>query len=121
MAGGGAVRARPSYRRLEWRRSADGRAAGAATFDVARRAARELTGPALIAVMALCLGLMSGGLLARPHILALPVLALWADQLFAARERRAPPIAAAGLMMLWANLHGGFAFGLALIGPFALE
>ncbi len=98
-----------------------GAAAGAATFVVARRAARELTGPALIAVMALCLGLMSGGLLARPHILALPVLALWADQLFAARERRAPPLAAAGLMMLWANLHGGFAFGLALIGPFALE
>src|SRR5271154_524875 len=99
-----------------------GAAGGAATFVVARRAARELTGPALIAVMALCLGLMSGGLLARPHILALPVLALWADQLFAARERDcAPPLAAAGLMMLWANLHGGFAFGLALIGPFALE
>ena len=99
-----------------------GAAAGAATFVVARRAARELTGPALIAVMALCLGLMSGGLLARPHVLALPVLALWADQLFAGRERdRAPSLAAAGLMMLWANLHGGFAFGLALIGPFALE
>jgi hypothetical protein len=99
-----------------------GAAAGAATFVVARRAARALTGPALIAVMALSLGLMSGGLLARPHVLALPVLALWADQLFTARERdRAPPLAAAGLMLLWANLHGGFAFGLALIGPFALE
>src|SRR5271156_1704918 len=99
-----------------------GAAAGAATFVVARRAARALIGPALIPVMALSLRLMSGGLLARPHILALPVLALWADQLFAARERDcAPPLAAAGLMMLWANLHGGFAFGLALIGPFALE
>src|SRR6202046_5711253 len=70
-----------------------GAAAGAATFVVARRAARELTGPALIAVMALSLGLMSGGLLARPHVLALPILALWADLLFAARERRAPPLA----------------------------
>ena len=99
-----------------------GAAAAAATFVVARRAARALTGPALIALMLLSLGLMSGGLLARPHVLALPVLALWADQLFAARERdRAPPLAAAALMILWANLHGGFAFGLALIGPFALE
>jgi hypothetical protein len=99
-----------------------GAAAGAATFVVARRAARALTGPALIAVMALSVGLMAGGLLARPHVLALPVLALWADLLFAAREReRAPPLAAAALMALWANLHGGFAFGLALIGPFALE
>jgi hypothetical protein len=50
------------------------------------------------------------------------VLALWCDALFAARERgRAPPIALAALMTLWANLHGSFAFGLALIGPFALE
>jgi hypothetical protein len=98
-----------------------GAAAGAATFVVARRA-RVLTGPALIALMLLSLGLMAGGMLARPHVLALPVLALWADLLFAARERdRAPPLAAAALMMLWANLHGGFAFGLALIGPFALE
>ena len=60
--------------------------------------------------------------MARPHILALPVFALWSEPLFAAREQdRAPPLAFAGLMALWANLHGGFAFGLALIGPFALE
>ena len=50
------------------------------------------------------------------------MFALWAVVLFAARERdRAPPLAAAALMTLWANLHGGFAFGLALIVPFALE
>jgi hypothetical protein len=99
-----------------------GAAAGAAVYVVARRAARDLTGPALIALAVLGVALMSGGLLARPHVLALPVLALWADHLFAARERdRAPPLAAIALMTLWANLHGGFAFGLALIGPFALE
>src|ERR1700733_4944416 len=99
-----------------------GAAAGAAMFVATRRAARDLTGPTLVALAAPCLALMAGGLLARPHVLALPVLALWADRLFAARERdRAPPIAVALLMTLWANLHGGFAFGLALIGPFALE
>jgi hypothetical protein len=66
--------------------------------------------------------LVAPSLLARPHILALPLLALWADALFAAREAdRAPPIVLVALMALWANLHGGFAFGLALIAPLALE
>jgi hypothetical protein len=97
-------------------------AAGAAVYVVTRRAARDLTGPALIALGILGVALMSGGLLARPHVLALPVLALWADQLFSARERDgSPPLAAVALITLWANLHGGFVFGLALIGPFAAE
>jgi hypothetical protein len=66
--------------------------------------------------------LIAPGLLARPHILALPVFALWADALFEARGRdRAPPLPFALLMTLWANLHGGFAFGLALVAPLALE
>ena len=40
----------------------------------------------------------------------------------AARDRgQAPSLALALLMTLWSNLHGGFAFGLALIGPFALD
>jgi hypothetical protein len=39
-----------------------------------------------------------------------------------ARERgQAPPFALAFLMLPWANMHGGFVFGLALIGPFAVE
>jgi len=50
------------------------------------------------------------------------VLALWCDGLLRARERAEPPsLALLALMALWANLHGGFAFGLALIAPFALE
>jgi hypothetical protein len=61
-------------------------------------------------------------LLARPHILALPCVAIWASALFDARTTgRAPPMTLAVLMLVWANLHGGFAFGLALIVPFALE
>ncbi len=99
-----------------------GAAAGAATFVMANRAARDLTGIALLIVAALGASLIAPGLLARPHILALPVLALWGSGLLAARERaRAPSLWLAPLMTVWANLHGGFAFGLALIAPFALE
>ena len=99
-----------------------GAAAAAAVYVIARRAARELTGPALVVVVMLSFALLAPSFLARPHILALPILALWCEALLAARERdRAPPLVLAALLALWANLHGGFAFGLALIGPFALE
>jgi hypothetical protein len=39
-----------------------------------------------------------------------------------AREQdRAPPLIAALLMTAWANLHGGYVFGLAIAGAFGLE
>ena len=39
-----------------------------------------------------------------------------------AREQdRAPPLLAALLMTLWANLHGGFVFGLLIAAAFGLE
>lgn len=61
-------------------------------------------------------------LFARPHALALPVAAAWMAALLSAAERRAtPPIAALALMTLWANLHGSFLLGLALVAPLALE
>jgi len=97
-----------------------GAAAGLAVFIVARSAARDLAGVALAAVGVLAVLLIAPSLLARPHILALPVFALWTQTLFAARDR-APPLALALLMTLWANLHGGFAVGLALIAPIAVE
>jgi len=97
-------------------------AAALATFVMAREAARSLAGIPLLVVTALAASLIAPGLLARPHILALPALAMWSAGLLAARRRsRAPAPALAALMALWANLHGGFAFGLALIAPFALE
>ena len=99
-----------------------GAAAGAAIAIAARRAARDLSGPALLVLAALSALLLAPSLLARPHILALPLVALWGVALLEARDAgRAPPLAFAALMALWANLHGGFAFGLALIAPFALE
>ncbi len=61
-------------------------------------------------------------LLARPHILAWPILVLWTAGLCTAAERRVPPGPAWLLLMaLWANLHGGYVFGLALAGLFAAE
>ena len=61
-------------------------------------------------------------LLARPHLLALPILAGWTIMLLRAREAgRAPAWPFAATMTLWANMHGSFIMGLALIAPFALE
>ena len=54
-------------------------------------------------------------LLARPHIIALPLLVIWCGGLIAARdEGRAPSLWLLPAMTVWANLHGGFMFGLAL-------
>ena len=60
--------------------------------------------------------------LARPHIFALPILVAWVAALVAARDKnRAPPAWLAVLMVLWANLHGGYMFGLGLAALFAGE
>jgi hypothetical protein len=61
-------------------------------------------------------------LVARPHALALPVMVGFVGRLVNAADRRAaPPLALLALMTLWANLHGGFTLGLALIAPVAFE
>ena len=60
--------------------------------------------------------------LARPHVLALPVMLAWVNGLLGASEGRRPPsFWLLPLMMLWANLHGGFVFGLALVVGFAFD
>ena len=101
---------------------ATGAAAATAALIVGLSAARELRGAPLVAVVAIGLSLVTANLLARPHVLALPLAAAWGAALIAARARgRAPPLGLAALMTVWANMHGGFIFGLVLIGPFALE
>lgn len=61
-------------------------------------------------------------MLARPHLIAWPMIAFWTWLMLRARERgRAPPLAAALLMVIWANLHGSFAMGLVIAGAFGLE
>jgi hypothetical protein len=59
--------------------------------------------------------LVLGHLLVRPHLLAMPLLVLWSGTLFAARDSGSgPPFRLLPVMMVWANLHGSFMFGLAL-------
>jgi hypothetical protein len=71
---------------------------------------------------ALAWHLISGHILARPHIFALPILVVWAAALVKARDDdRAPRLWLVPLMVLWANLHGSFIFGLALAALFAAE
>jgi hypothetical protein len=99
-----------------------GAAAGGAALVMGLKVSRALRGVMLAVVVLLGLGLWAPSLLARPHILALPVAALWTAGLIEAADRaKAPPLVLAGLMVLWSNMHGGFIFGLFLIGPFALE
>ena len=61
-------------------------------------------------------------LLARPHVLVWPLLALWTSMLLTSRDRGKPPPPALALVMLvWTNLHGSFALGLIVAGAIALD
>jgi hypothetical protein len=61
-------------------------------------------------------------MLARPHVLSWPLLVLWAGALVQASEqRRAPDWWLLPVMVLWANLHGSFTLGLALVGALGVD
>ncbi len=76
----------------------------------------------MLVVLAAVFMVLAPFVLARPHVLAWPLLAGWTLVLLRAREAgRSPPIPAALLMLLWANLHGSFLFGLVLVGVFGVE
>jgi hypothetical protein len=71
---------------------------------------------------ALAVTLVIPHVLARPHVFTLPILVAWVAALVWARgEDRAPAAWVAALMALWANLHGGYLFGLGLAGLLAAE
>jgi hypothetical protein len=60
--------------------------------------------------------------LARPHLLTFPIIVVWTAYLArAAEENRTPSVWLLPLMLLWANLHGGFTIGLVLAAGFGLE
>jgi hypothetical protein len=95
----------------------------AATFVLLNRALLRHLEPLralLITVLAVLMAV--DHLLARPFVLALPVLTLWMIGIVrAADERRAPSLWLLPLMTLWANMHGGFTLGIAIAAAFAGE
>src|SRR6266852_6165580 len=59
---------------------------------------------------------------ARLHILTYPIIVLWTAGLAkACDENRRPSLWLLPLMVLWANLHGGFTIGLMLAFGFGLD
>ena len=98
-------------------------AASAATFALlAKLLSRHLRRAATLLFVAVAFILTAPHLLARPHVLALPVMVAWIGGLIAAADRRtAPSFWLLPLMALWANLHGGFIFGLMMVAPVALD
>jgi hypothetical protein len=75
-----------------------------------------------ISIALAALLLSASHLFARPHVLVLPVMIAWVNGLLRASEQREPPsFWLLPLLALWANLHGGFVFGLALVAPLALD
>jgi hypothetical protein len=83
---------------------------------------RWLTQPAALVVFVLATACIGPSLLARPHILVLPILVLWSAGLILAKDKGASPsLLLLLLMLIWANMHSSFVFGLGLILPIALE
>jgi hypothetical protein len=99
-----------------------GLAAGALAALMGGWLLRWLSPLSAVAALALGLACVAPGLLARPHFLVLPVLALWTASLLDARERHAAPSPWLALVMaLWANLHSSFVIGLLIAAALALE
>lgn len=95
----------------------------AATFALlANFLSRRVSESTTLAFIAAGLALTVPHLLARPHVLAMPFMVAWAGGLVAAADRHsAPSFWLLPWMVLWANLHGGFVFGLVLIAPIGLD
>src|SRR5262249_59992353 len=94
-------------------------AAIAAAFGLLTRSLSEQLGRNATLVLVLAaLVLTAPHLVARPHVLALPVMVAWvAGLLRASDDGRAPSLWLVPLMILWANLHGGVTPGPALLAP----
>jgi len=64
--------------------------------------------------------LLAPHLVARPHVLVMPLLIMWGIGLIEAHdERRLPNLKLLALVPLWANLHGSFIFAILLVPVFA--
>jgi hypothetical protein len=99
-----------------------GLAVGALTALMGGWLLRWLSPLSVILALALGIACVAPGMLARPHLLVLPVAAFWTIGLLRAREAgRAPPPWLPLMMALWANMHSSFLVGLVIAGALALE
>lgn len=99
-------------------------AAAAGGFMLARALDRFVAPQLAYGMLLLVVLTIVPSMLARPHILALPVMVGWIVGLVRARARavgRVPALWLALLMLVWTNLHGGYMIGLAIAGALALE
>jgi hypothetical protein len=84
--------------------------------------ARELRATVALGAAAISLLFAANHFLARPHLLTFPIIVVWTAFLArASEENRRPSLWLLPLMVLWANLHGGFTLGLVLAAGFGLE
>lgn len=95
----------------------------AAAFALLARSLTQRFAPIHAVIVAIVATIVSAQhFIARPHLLALPVMVAWVIGLVnASDERHAPSFWLLPLLTLWANLHGGFVLGVALVAPFALD
>jgi len=78
-------------RRMGWAVAICAAAFGCAIWILGQTVARRLEGTALAVVLLLGMSLMTPSLLARPHMLAFPLVALWAAEPVRSRRRGRTP------------------------------
>lgn len=77
---------------------------------------RHLEPYLIVVLVALSLGLVFLHLLARPHVLAMPLGVYWTIRLLEAEEtEQAPSWSLLAVLVLWANLHGGYVLGILFV------
>lgn len=87
---------------------------------VARRTGASVAATIPVVLLALALSRQAWG--DRPQLFSIALFPLVLDLCFAAREgRRRALLLLPPLILLWTNLHGGYALGLVVIGVFAVE
>ena len=91
-------------------------------FFITRVALRAAPAPFALAVTALALALSEITWTDRPQLFTFALFPLLLELLIVARAGRTRLLfAAPPLILLWTNLHGGYALGLALVAIFAAE
>jgi hypothetical protein len=98
-------------------------AAAMATFAIIFFHLQRRASPLVIAATLLALSVaLAPFALARPHMLAWPLLAGWTCLLLSAGKRgRPPPLWSALLLVLWTNVHASFPLAILIGGAIALD